>query len=1182
MTIDYFQPGGGHFFGFGGGNRLDFGGGRDILYFVAFWTFSRKLEGERSVGKVMQVITPHRCAVSAPVPLLCSRRATNITNPARRVEMKSQVRKARVSNNGPAAALRCVLLLFVVFIILPAGEPAQADPALGEIVDIRQPDGSIIQARVWGDEFYRVVESLDGFTLVRDPASRRACYAELSADGSELVSTGVPASELLPEDMQIEPHVRIKTEAVRARLEAAQDRFAAVQSGPRSGLQGAPASPPTLGQVRGICLLVDFSDDPQQIPPADVNDYCNKPGYNASGNNGSVRDYFYDVSDGHLTYTNYVPPVYYRAQNPKSYYDDPFAQEGIRARGLVLEALVWLEAQGFDFSRYDSNGDGIIDAINCFYAGRRTGDGGLWPHSWTVTFAADGVSSYRYQISDMGTSLQLATFCHENGHLVCDWPDLYDRDWNGSSYDSAGIGDYCLMCYGSRFKWNPSEPCAYLKDIAGWATVTNLAVPQAGLTAEAGKNSFFKFQHPKLSNEFYIVEVRHQSGRDLLLPDSGLAVWHVDEYGNNDNQQMTPESHYMVTLVQADAKWDMENNRNSGDETDLFDTLTLTEFNPSTIPDSNWWTGGRSGMSLSHISAPRTVMSFDFDLDESPPLSLAGAFGITSGEAATIRVKATDDFFPNPPGDLTYVITSLPEHGTLEDPAAGPITEVNTALAGFGNAVVYQPQEGYIGTDNFGFRASDGGSAPGGGYSDEAIVSIRVSPPIYVDDNAGSDPRPGDPAGSDPGENGSAEHPFDAIQEAIGFAISSEMIILRPGTYSGVGNRDIDFNGKSVKIRSQDGPATCIIDCQRAAQGFTFHSGEAADALLDGLTIANGQAFMGGGVSCEKGSSPTITNCTFSGNSALLSGGGLYIEESSPTVTHCTFSGNSAMWGAGMSNNLGSNPSVTDCNFAGNTATDWGGGMENFVFCAPTITGCTFSANTTAGDGGGIFDLMGVATLESCTFTDNSATNGGGISAAGSYPILIGCTFSGNKATERGGGLYNDGSDSQVVNCLFNANTSQRWGGGLYCYDSSPVLTNCTIADNRATTTGGAMRNFGSSAPMLTNCIVWGNTVVQIDPADSVAVTYSNVESRLPLPGPGNLNLDPLFADQANGDYHLKSQAGRWNPASQAWAVDEVTSPCIDAGDPASPFDLEPAPNGGRINLGAYGGTPEASMSTQP
>ncbi|GAG52121.1 unnamed protein product, partial [marine sediment metagenome] len=77
----------------------------------------------------------------------------------------------------------------------------------------------------------------------------------------------------------------------------------------------------------------------------------------------------------------------------------------------------------------------------------------------------------------------------------------------------------------------------------------------------------------------------------------------------------------------------------------------------------------------------------------------------------------------------------------------------------------------------------------------------------------------------------------------------------------------------------------------------------------------------------------------------------------------------------------------------------------------------------------------------------------------------------------------------------------------------------------------------------------------------------------------GNIDADPLFADAANGDYHLKSQAGRWELGSQSWVIDDVTSPCIDAGDPGTPVGLEPLPNGGIINMGAFGGTAEASKS---
>ena len=107
-------------------------------------------------------------------------------------------------------------------------------------------------------------------------------------------------------------------------------------------------------------------------------------------------------------------------------------------------------------------------------------------------------------------------------------------------------------------------------------------------------------------------------------------------------------------------------------------------------------------------------------------------------------------------------------------------------------------------------------------------------------------------------------------------------------------------------------------------------------------------------------------------------------------------------------------------------------------------------------------------------------------------------------------------------------------------------------------------------------------------------VLYSNVEGG--FFGEGNIDIDPLFADSGywdpngtpddasddfwiEGDYHLKSQAGRWDPNSQSWVVDDVTSPCIDAGDPNMPVGDEPMPNGGRINMGAYSGTPEASKS---
>ncbi len=176
-----------------------------------------------------------------------------------------------------------------------------------------------------------------------------------------------------------------------------------------------------------------------------------------------------------------------------------------------------------------------------------------------MSFCADGVCTYRYQITNMGSALTLGTFCHENGHMLMGWPDLYDYD-----YDSTGAGVFCLMGYGG-FALNPAEPCAYMKLTAGWADATVVTEAADDLAVPDDGNVMFKFDHPTLPNEYYLIENRQRVARDANLPDDGLAVWHIDTQGDNSNQQQTPELHYLVTLVQADGRWDLENDANAGD-----------------------------------------------------------------------------------------------------------------------------------------------------------------------------------------------------------------------------------------------------------------------------------------------------------------------------------------------------------------------------------------------------------------------------------------------------------------------------------------------------------------------------------------------------------------------------------------------------------------------------------------
>ncbi len=175
-------------------------------------------------------------------------------------------------------------------------------------------------------------------------------------------------------------------------------------------------------------------------------------------------------------------------------------------------------------------------------------------------------------------------------------------------------------------------------------------------------------------------------------------------------------------------------------------------------------------------------------------------------------------------------------------------------------------------------------------------------------------------------------------------------------------------------------------------------------------------------------------------------------------------------------------------------------------------------------------------------------------------------------------------------------------GGAVDSYQSAMVLINCTMADNYSDDDDGAAITCEDSNDVLINCIVWGNVPDQIGVVSGNAplIQYSDIEGNI-WPGFGNISEDPYFAlpglwvdaEDANipvdasvsnahwvlGDTHLQSVSGRYDPQSDMWIVDANTSPCINLGDPNSPFDLESDPNGGRVNVGAYGGTLDASRS---
>lgn len=485
---------------------------------------------------------------------------------------------------------------------------------------LTQPDGTKLKVLGTGNQYQATFKTADGFTVARDPLTGFYQYAQQPETGHPQPG-GVRAGAAKPQTLGLPPGVKpassrqsgitafvspgLPRSPSRWQTRRAQHRLRTLAAA-ANGMLFAPPQRKTVGTFVGLCLLIQFPDVPGTFTEAEVDDFCNKKGYTGFGNNGSVRDYFFDVSDGKLTYTNVIAP-WYTAKKPRQYYTDEDVEQPIRARELILEALAHHKSNGFDFTGLTADPQQFIYAINVFYAGVRVNNWarGLWPHSFHLQAPiplAPGKLANDYQITDMPDEITLGTFCHENGHMICDFPDLYDY-----GYESNGVGAYCLMCAGGNVDpKNPTRVGAYLSHAAGWATNITTLSPGTATSLAANKNDFGLLKKNK--TEYFIVENREKSGRDANLPDAGLAIWKVDEAGDNSSEDMTPTAHYECSLIQADGRNDLEKGLDNGGPGDLF--VQNGAFSDSTKPNSKWWDGSSSGLQITEVSAPGPTITF--------------------------------------------------------------------------------------------------------------------------------------------------------------------------------------------------------------------------------------------------------------------------------------------------------------------------------------------------------------------------------------------------------------------------------------------------------------------------------------------------------------------------------------------------------------------------------------------
>ncbi len=371
----------------------------------------------------------------------------------------------------------------------------------------------------------------------------------------------------------------------------------------RAALERAPLR----GVLRVVVVLVDFSD--KAMPEGAADRFSQLLFSTGELQHGSVKEYYADVSGGLIDIQGQVIGPYRMPQPIAAYAgsDNGMQDSAPNARTMANDAVT-LANPDVDFTPFDNDGNGYVDAFIVVHAGRgaeQTGSAAdIWSHKWVLPSerAVDRTKIYAYLT--IPEDAKLGVTAHELGHLIFGWPDLYDID-----NTSEGIGNWCLMAAGS---WGlggdrPVHPSAWCKSTQGWINVMS-QTNNADVTitdVKSSRTAYRLWRDGGGGNEYFLVENRQQAGFDESLPGQGLLIWHIDE-AVSDNSN---ENHYKVALMQADGLRQLEANANRGDAGDPFPGSTgNSSFTGSSTPNSKSYAGSNTFVGVTGIPAASLAM----------------------------------------------------------------------------------------------------------------------------------------------------------------------------------------------------------------------------------------------------------------------------------------------------------------------------------------------------------------------------------------------------------------------------------------------------------------------------------------------------------------------------------------------------------------------------------------------
>ena len=532
--------------------------------------------------------------------------------------------------------------IFAILICALIGICATARPARPGVYTLYQPDGTFFQARIHGDEFYRMKTTTGGHAIIQDKDGWW-CYAQFNSSG-ERINSGYRIGKSVPSNILFEssniPNEKL-AEKARIKRQSANDSRPSIMRKMLKANQATTKAGDQPLTKRGIIILAEFSDVKFKFKKENFVNLLTKKGYNYNGATGCAVEYFDDQFGGKFQFEFEVSDII-TLKNKRSHYGSNDRDDNdTNPHYMIKEACEAADAK-IDFSQYDQDGDGEVDNVFVFFAGEDEAEGFdeecIWSHAWWVkdggglTCVLDGkyINSYactsELSLQSDGRSTNITgigTFCHEYSHTL-GLPDLYDTDYDNAGGWSAGVWlSTSLMDGGNQNNVNNTPPYynAIEREILGLAEPIVLNKDGNYTLSPIQNNVVYRLDTDK-ENEYYLFECRGKQGWDKYIGGNGLLVYHIDKTDRyrkkwgGENTINATVSHQCADLIEADGRTDEITEATyrtafkniSGV---FFPYSSANYLTPDSTPGIRYWSGKKGEISITNIQRSGENITFN-------------------------------------------------------------------------------------------------------------------------------------------------------------------------------------------------------------------------------------------------------------------------------------------------------------------------------------------------------------------------------------------------------------------------------------------------------------------------------------------------------------------------------------------------------------------------------------------